>query len=101
MWREDGNIAKAAFVWNPQGTTRRISRPRITRYSIFRNEIKTLGKSWMETKALTKNRILWRAFIKALRFPEEWEEATCDDNWLGNAQDIGVIIIIIKLQKES
>jgi hypothetical protein len=60
------SIAKKALELNPQGG----GRPRITWRSTVRMEAEHQGKSWPEIEALSKNRIRWRAFIKALCLSE-------------------------------
>jgi hypothetical protein len=66
--QENESIAKKALEWNPQGGRR--GRPRISWRSIVRMEAEHQEKSWPEIKALNKNRIRWRAFIKALCLSE-------------------------------
>jgi hypothetical protein len=63
--QENESIAKEALEWNLQGGGRR-GTPRIIWRSTVRMEAEHQGKSWPEIKALSKNRIRWRAFIKAL-----------------------------------
>jgi hypothetical protein len=63
--QDNESIAKKALHWNRQGG-RRKERPRITWQGTVRMEAEHQGKSWLEIKALSKNRIRWRAFIKAL-----------------------------------
>jgi hypothetical protein len=67
--QENESIAKKALEWNPQGGGRR-GRPRITWQSTVKMEAEHQGKSWPEIKALSKNRIRWRAFVRALCLSE-------------------------------
>jgi hypothetical protein len=67
--QDNESIAKKALDWNRQGG-RRKEIPRITWRGTVRMEAEHQGKSWLEIKALSKNRIRWRAFIKALCLSE-------------------------------
>jgi hypothetical protein len=68
--RSPGDIAKAALEWNPQGTRSR-GRPRIAWRRTILEEIRLHGKTWNEVKALAKNRVRWRNFVRALCSLEE------------------------------
>lgn len=63
--RPDGDIAKVALDWNPQGN-RKVGRPKTTWRRTVVNEAKSADKQWLEVKALAKNRIRWRQFVDAL-----------------------------------
>ena len=65
--RENDNITRMAFDWNPHGLSRR--RPKTTWCNTIRHEVEQAGKSWNEIKALAGNRVRWHAFIRALCFP--------------------------------
>lgn len=67
--RENDNITRMAFDWNPHGLSRRRGRPKTTWCNTIRHEAEQAGKSWNEIKALAGNRVRWRAFIRALCFP--------------------------------
>jgi hypothetical protein len=66
--RLPGDIAKAALEWNAQGTRSR-GRPRRRRTIL--EEIRLQGKTWNEVKALARNRVRWRNFVRALFSLEE------------------------------
>jgi hypothetical protein len=55
--QENESIAKKALQWNPQGVRR--GRPRNTWRSTVRMEAEHQGKSRLEIKAPSKNRIQW------------------------------------------
>lgn len=63
--RPDGDIARAALDWNPQGRRKR-GRPKMTWRRTVIAEASARGKSWNEVKALAQNRIRWRYFVDAL-----------------------------------
>ena len=50
--KEDGEIQKAAILWNPQGNRKR-GKPR---YSWRRSVIKEVGRSWNEPRFLAADR---------------------------------------------
>jgi hypothetical protein len=60
--KEDGEIPKAALLWNPQGNRKR-GRPR---NSWRRLVIKEAGKSWNELRFLVANRQKWKGLIDNL-----------------------------------
>jgi hypothetical protein len=68
--RPPGDIAKAALEWNPQGTRSR-GRPRATWRRTILEGIRLQGKTWNEVKALERNRVRWRNFVRALCSLEE------------------------------
>ena len=57
--KEDGEIRKAALLWNPQGNRKR-GRPR---NSWRRSVIKEAGRSWNELSFLAANRQKWKGLI--------------------------------------
>jgi hypothetical protein len=59
--------SKESMEWNPQGGRRRTQDYMA---NTLRMEAEHQGKSWPEIKALNKNRIRWRAFIKGLCLSE-------------------------------
>ena len=71
--RPPGDVAKAALEWNPQGTRLR-GRPRTAWRRTILEEIRHQDKTWKEVKVLTKNRVRWRNFVRALCSLEEWWE---------------------------
>ena len=54
--KEDGEIMKAALLWNPQGS-RKIGRPK---NSWRRSVIKEVGRSWNELRFLPADRQKWK-----------------------------------------
>ena len=60
--KEDGEIPKAALLWNPQGNRKR-SRPR---NSWRRSVIKEAGRSWNELRFLAADRQKWKGLIDNL-----------------------------------
>ena len=62
--REDDNVAKMAFQWNPQGSRRR-GRPRQTWMRTIFNESSSTA-TWNEIRHLATDRNRWRAFVSAL-----------------------------------
>ncbi len=68
--RPEGDIAKYALDWNPQGSRKR-GRPKISWRRTVINEARAAGKEWNEVKALAPNRIRWRLFLDALCSPAE------------------------------
>jgi len=59
--KEDGEIPKAALLWNPQGNRKR-GRPRNSRRSV----IKEAGRSWNELRFLAADRQKWKGLIDNL-----------------------------------
>ena len=60
--KEDGEIPKAALLWNPQGNRKR-GRPR---NSWRRSIIKEAGRSWNELRFLAADRRKWKGLIDYL-----------------------------------
>jgi hypothetical protein len=60
-----GAIRKDALDWNPQGARRR-GRPRKTWRRTIEEEIREMGKTWSEVKALANQRKRWRSLTGAL-----------------------------------
>ena len=60
--KDDGEIPKAALLWNPQGNRNR-GRPR---NSGRRSVIKEAGRSWNELKFLAADRQKWKGLIDNL-----------------------------------
>ena len=60
--REDGEIPKAALLWNPQGNKKR-GRPI---NSWRRSVIKETGRSWNELSFLATDRQKWKGLIDNL-----------------------------------
>ena len=63
--KKDGNIAKEALEWNPQGQRKR-GRPATTWRRSVLTEAKSLNKNWTEIKKESKNRVRWRKTVAAL-----------------------------------
>ncbi|XP_039293351.1 uncharacterized protein LOC120353523 [Nilaparvata lugens] len=63
--KEEGAIEKDALDWNPQGHRAR-GRPKITWKRTIQTEIGRAGKTWLEVKALARDRVGWRTFSEAL-----------------------------------
>ncbi|XP_039291079.1 uncharacterized protein LOC120352855 [Nilaparvata lugens] len=63
--KEEGAIEKDALDWNPQGHRAR-GRPKITWKRTIQTEIGKAGKTWLEVKALARDRVGWRTFSEAL-----------------------------------
>ncbi|KAJ4428965.1 hypothetical protein ANN_25961, partial [Periplaneta americana] len=63
--RPTDDPARKALDWNPQGS-RGIGRPKITWKRTVLTEAKTMGKTWSEIKALARNRVRWRSFLRSL-----------------------------------
>jgi hypothetical protein len=57
--RGDGEIPKAALLWNPEGSWK-IGRPR---NSWRRTVIKEAGRSWNELRFLAADRQMWKDLI--------------------------------------
>jgi hypothetical protein len=60
--KEDGEISKAALLWNPQKSR---ERERL-RYSWRRSVIKEAGRSWNELRFLAADRQKWKGLIDNL-----------------------------------
>ena len=60
--KDDGEIPKAALLWNPQGNRKR-GRPRNSRR---RSVIKEAGRSWNELRFLAADRQKWKGLIDNL-----------------------------------
>jgi hypothetical protein len=60
--KEDGEIPKAALLWNPQGSRKR-ARPK---NSWRRSVIKEAGRSWNELRFLAADRQKWKELIDNL-----------------------------------
>jgi hypothetical protein len=62
-----GITEKNALDWNPQGKRRR-GRPKKTwkRTVEEEDEGRDEGKRWQEVKAVAKNKVRWRSFVKVL-----------------------------------
>jgi hypothetical protein len=61
--KEDGEIPKAALLWNPQGSRKR-GRPKST---WRRSVIKEAGRSWNELSFLAADRQKWKELVDNLR----------------------------------
>jgi len=61
--KEDGEIPKAALLWNPQRNRKR-GRPR---NSGRRSVIKEAGRNWNELRFLAADRQKWKGLIDNLR----------------------------------
>jgi hypothetical protein len=53
---------KDALDWNPKGR----GRPKKTWKRTVEEEARDQGKRWQEVKAVAKNKVRWRSFVKAL-----------------------------------
>jgi len=60
--KEDGEVPKAALLWNPQGNRKR-GRPK---NSWRRSVIKQAGRSWNELRFLAADRQKWKGLIDNL-----------------------------------
>jgi len=60
--KEDGEISKAALLWNPQGSRKR-GRPK---NSWRRSVIKEVGRSWNELRFVAAYRQKWKELIDNL-----------------------------------
>jgi hypothetical protein len=60
--KEDGEIPKAALLWNPQGS-RKTGRPK---NSWRRSVIKEAGRSWNELRLLAADRQNWKELVDNL-----------------------------------
>jgi hypothetical protein len=63
--KPSGMTEKDALDWNPQ-TKRRRGRPKKTWKRTVEEEARDEGKRWQEVKAVAKNKVRWRSFVKAL-----------------------------------
>ena len=63
--KENKEIAKQAFEFNPQGSRRR-GRPKHTWMRTVLDEAKGQGKSWLQVKSLARNRTNFKNFVEAL-----------------------------------
>ena len=63
--KPSGITEKDALVWNPQGKRRR-GRPKKTWKRTVEEEDRDQGKRREEVKAVAKNKVRWRSFVKAL-----------------------------------
>jgi hypothetical protein len=61
--KDDGEIPKAALLWNPQGN-RKTGRPKNSWRS---SVIKEAGRSWKELRFLTADRQEWKELVDILR----------------------------------
>ena len=61
--KEDGEIRKAALLWNPQGNRKKRGSPR---NSWRRSVIKEAGRSWNELRFLAADRQKWKGLIDNL-----------------------------------
>ena len=57
--KEDGEVPKAALLWNPQGNRKRRRPKNIWRRSV----IKEAGRSWNELRFLAADRQKWKGLI--------------------------------------
>lgn len=65
-WRKDQeNITRQALDWNPQGKRKR-GRPRNTWRRTTETELKRVNLTWMEAKAVAKDREKWKTVVEAL-----------------------------------
>jgi hypothetical protein len=62
--KPSGITEKDALDWNPQGKRRR-GRLKKTWKRTVEEEARDQGKRWQEVKALAKNKVRWRSFVKA------------------------------------
>jgi hypothetical protein len=60
--KEDGEVIKAALLWNPQGSRKRV-RPKT---SWRRSVTKEAGRSWNELRFLAADRQKWKELIDNL-----------------------------------
>jgi hypothetical protein len=63
--KPSGITEKGALDWNPQGKRRR-GRPKKTWKRTVEEEARDQGKRWQEVKAVAKNKVRWRSFVKTL-----------------------------------
>ena len=65
-WRRpDGQVAKRALEWNPQGKRKR-GRPQHTWRRTRMAELERKNPTWNEAKGTAKNRVRWRALVDSL-----------------------------------
>jgi hypothetical protein len=60
--KEDGEIPKAALLWNPQGSRKTVRRKNSWRRSI----IKEAGRSWNDLRFLAADRQEWEELVDNL-----------------------------------
>jgi hypothetical protein len=60
-----GITEKDALDWNLQGQRRR-GRLKKTWKRTVEEEVRDQGERWQEVKAVAKNKVRWRSFVKAL-----------------------------------
>ena len=63
--KDSDNITRQALDYNPQGK-RKQGRPRNTWRRSTLQDLKNIGVSWQEAKALAQKRVRWRALVDAL-----------------------------------
>jgi hypothetical protein len=63
--KPSGITEKDVLDWNPQGKRRR-GRPKKNWNRTVEEEAGDQGKRWQEVKAMAKNKVRWRSFVKAL-----------------------------------
>jgi hypothetical protein len=61
--KPSGITEKDALDWNPQGKR---GRPKKTWKRTVEEEARDQGKRWQEVKAVAKNKVRWRSFVKAI-----------------------------------
>jgi len=64
--RENGNIARTALHWTPEGKRKR-GRPKNTWRRTVEAELKTFQHTWGTIQKLAQDRQEWRTFVAALR----------------------------------
>jgi hypothetical protein len=62
--KPSGITEKGALDWNPQGKRRRGRLKKTWKRTV--EEARDQGKRWQEVKAVAKNKVRWRSFVKAL-----------------------------------
>ena len=63
--KDSNNITRQSLDYNPQGK-RKQGRPRNTWRRSTLQDLKNIGVSWQEAKALAQKRVRWRALVDAL-----------------------------------
>ena len=63
--KPSGITEKDALDWNPQGKRKR-GRPKKTWKRTVEEEARGEGIRWQEVKAVAKNKVRWRSFVRAL-----------------------------------
>ena len=63
--KPSGITEKDALDWNFQGKRRRGRRKKTWKRTV-EEAARDQGKRWQEVKALAKNKVRWRSFVKAL-----------------------------------